>query len=232
MHVDRAKFLVLTAAIATACGARRSEPAQVAGSGPDFDTTQGSVPGPASASVAQIATGEPVPPPTQESVAPAPTIESAPVEPPAPVVVVPDEPVDPRIAKICDGLRAPGPTCESFTSAVESCRRYARVMESRAAEAAAGCLAKRSNSARICELDADSRCASEGLGRAALAPGAAQSCTNILAVCTRDGRRGRDLTQKTCRAALSGYKLSVQRSLVECITARCEVGSCFRQVHE
>jgi len=232
MHVDRAKFLVLTAAIATACGARRSEPAQVATSGPDFDTTQGGSPGPAPASAPLIATGEPVPPPSRETVAPAPTVESAPVEPPPPVLAVPDEPVDARIAEICDGLSAPGPTCESFATTVESCRRYGRVMETRAAEAAARCLAKRSNSARICEMDVDSRCAAEGLKRATPAPGAQQSCTNIVALCGRNGPRRGDLTQASCRSALSGYKLSVQRSLVACITEFCEVSFCFRQVHE
>jgi hypothetical protein len=231
MHVDRTKFLLLTAALASACGARRPEPA-VATNGPDFDTTRGSSPGPAPATNNQIAVGNPAPAPTQESVAPAPTVEIAPVEAPPPPVIASNEPVDPRLAKICDGLRAPGPTCESFASTLASCRRYGQVMEPKAAEAAAKCLAKRSGTTGICSFDIDTRCASEGLKRAPPAPGASVSCKNIRGFCSRRRRPGGDLTQASCRAAISGYKLSVQRSLVNCITEFCEVGFCFRQVHE
>jgi hypothetical protein len=164
-----------------------------------------------------------VTPPPVDPVIVGPSEEGVPVGGDEPIGV--SDAVDPRLARICEALRRPGPVCESFAQTTSACYRYGRVLEPKAAEAAAKCLASRSNTQRICEFGVDAKCATEGTRGALLAPGAAQSCTNLMPLC-----RGTALTQSSCQAALSGYKLSVQVALVSCITESCDVGACFYQV--
>lgn len=240
MHVDRKRFLLLTAAIAAGCGgSQQREPAVIAATPPpDYDTTQGGgAPPPQPVENSQIASEElaapvtvPEPPPPPPTVEYDPSAEGGYASPFQPGAMAGGGPVDPRISQICGALKRPGPACESFDETVSSCYRYGRVMEPKAAEAAAKCLASKSNSKRICEFGVDAKCAAEGAKKAPRAPGAAQSCKNILNVCSGAGYRGKDLTAANCQAALSGYKASVQTALVSCITEFCEISSCFYQV--
>jgi hypothetical protein len=224
MYVDRTKFLLLTTAIASGCTSKPApEPVVVTASAtPDYDTTVAKAPPPTSAAV-PVESAELAPEPAPAR--PGPIEEGFASSPP----VAPSTP-DPKIAKICASLRRPGPVCESFQDTVDSCNRYSDVLEPKAAEAAAKCLAKRSGSKRICEFGVDAVCATEGSKAAKPDSGTTQICGNIMAHCKAAGYRGKDLSTANCQGALSGYKPDYRNALVSCISEFCEVGSCFYQM--
>ena len=225
MHVDRTKFLLLTAAIASACGtSQKPEPAVVkTTAGPDYDTTSGGA-----------ATPEPEPENhfVKEEAPPPPPPPPGPVEEGGmmPTLPPPHAATDPKLAKQCASLKAPGPVCESFYSTVESCNRYPDVMVPKAAEAAVKCLVKKSGGKRICEFGVDSVCATEGSKAAKTDASTAQICGAILTNCGQSGYRGKDLSKANCQAALSGYKPEYRNALVSCISEFCEIGTCFYQM--
>jgi hypothetical protein len=226
MHVDRAKFLFLTTAIASGCGTRPApEPVVItASAGPDYDTTVASEAQTADAAPEPVAKEEPVP----EAMARVGPIEEGYASPPPPAPA--PGPVDPKLAKQCASLRPPGPVCESFQDTVDSCNRYSDVLVPKAADAAVKCLTKRSKTKRICEFGVDAVCATEGSKAAKTDPTAAQTCASMFSQCKAAGYRGKDLTSANCQGALSGYKPEYRTALVSCISEFCEIGSCFYQM--
>lgn len=237
MHVDRTKFLVLTAAIASACGTSpKPEPTVVkASAGPDYDTTSSGAgsaePEPENHFVKEAA--PPEPPPVQPGpVAPCSEGPCSPIDEGYmyPTTPRPQAPIDPKLAKQCASLRRPGPVCESFDSVIESCNHYPEVMVTKAAQAAVKCLSKKSGTSKICDFGVEAVCALEGAKAAPAASTAAQACGDILKNCSASGYRGKDLTKANCQAAIAGFKSDYRNALISCIQEFCEVSSCFYQM--
>jgi len=214
---------MLTAAMAAACGAQQKrEPEPIVARPDDYDTTTGSAPQPVPVPTSQIAKEELVEPPPEP---PPPVMEDPGSEwaQPQPGLVA----QDPALARRCAGIKRPGPVCESFMDTIDSCSLYSTVMVPKAAAAAVSCLTKRSGTKRICEFGVDSVCALEGTKSAPRDSSAKSTCQSILSSCSGAGYRGKDLTQRNCEAAVSGYLSALRPRLVSCATEFCELGPCF-----
>lgn len=233
MHVDRTRFLILTAAIAAGCGAsHKQEPAPTPlPTSDEYDTTVGKAPPPEPVPTTQIAAEEMVDPPPEmasDPQMPPPTVEDPGFEHGGYAGALAAR--DPALSQKCARIKRPGPVCESFYDTLDSCDRYSTVMVPKAATAAVGCLTKRSGTKRICEFGVDATCATEGTKAAPRDPGAKAICRSMLNACAGTRYRGKDMTQSNCEAAVSGYSSVVRSRLVSCIAEFCEIRSCFYQV--
>jgi hypothetical protein len=223
MHVDRTRFLMLTAAMAASCAAQQKQaPEPIVARPDDYDTTSGSAPQPVPVDQSVIAQEELVQPPPEP---PPPAAED-----PGPAWAQPRPGLparDPVLSQRCAAIKRPGPVCESFADTIDSCSLYSTVMVPKAASAAVKCLTQRSGTKRICQFGVDATCALQGTKAAPRNPSAKSICASILSSCAGSGYRGKDLTRANCEAALSGYDSSVRSQLVSCATEFCELGPCF-----
>lgn len=233
MDVDRSQFLLLTAAMAAttasagACGPRVTAelpPPQPASASMLRDDAGAEVPG------ARPVSPPPEQPPLdagggQQGMGSADAVDEwgAPVqEYGAPVQeygVVPYQGKtlgDPR----CASLKAPGPTCESFHTTVEMCDAFVTHMEPRFADAAVGCLTRKSGSQSICRFNVSTDCFAQAASKIRASTGAG-SCSRAEQRC-----RGRGLDTAQCESAVSHARPAKRNALASCIAEFCEVGNC------
>ena len=224
MQIDRSRFLMLTASIAA--GGCSGSPAPVV------------VP---EQTVVVIAPQPPSPAPTQSAVVaaePAPEITAHRVETVAretdEEVEQPDSALTAAPATCgnttgrvgsCAGLRAPGPTCESFFDTQQQCTQFANGMQPKAAEKAVACLLARSGKQAICQFDAAQKCAAESLKSVCIEPFTDAPCRVVMSNCSRMSHS--KLTLQQCQRALSAVKPRNRSMLLTCITEGCSAEYCF-----
>ena len=163
------------------------------------------------------------------------------MEPPEPGAAVPEAPAEPRPAapppsrepsselrETCRSITPPpGPFCESFQDTKGQCERYGDVLEPEAAEAAVGCLARRSGRAEICDFELVSKCFVEGARSAPPQSSARQACRSVVSNCASAGWSSPDMNQPSCEAAIAGVRDELDNQLVACMTEGCGIGSCI-----
>jgi len=236
MRIERGRFLFLTSAIFAAC-ATRSEP-----------STPGAIiipPQPPSPPA-------PFPTATPERMDAGTTKE----EPPAVAVATDDEDespydADPTVASIplaksihaqsCDvadnakgkpvscALKAPGPTCESFTDTKSECAKLTRWVVPKAAEKAVACLNAKSGKKDICLFNVGVACVIESLSSVCLdaAPKIQTSCERVMAKCKKVDREARHMTLDACKAAMSAIVPARQSRFLTCAAESCSLVPCI-----
>jgi len=210
MHVDRARFLLLTASIATGSCTPPSGARAPASDG-DVEVAPPSI-------AIDPAADEPLP-------------NQAPTEP----AVDQGEPIDhdarlaTRLAETCQTLKPPpGPHCESFHSTVEECEIFGRVLRPEAAERAVECLVAKSGHHDICTYEAAGQCFIVGSLAVHPEPDTTKPCTRVLSNCGSGGMHpSQDLNAMTCRTALSAVKSDRREILVSCMNESCTIGGCL-----
>ncbi|PRQ05862.1 hypothetical protein ENSA5_01820 [Enhygromyxa salina] len=207
MHVDRSRFLFLTASLAAAA-CNQPRPA----TGPDTGDAEPARSGDRSSDSAEQ--GEP--------------------EPGDPAVWLEIEPgtEDGQAATKgadCDNsagrpggctLSPPGSHCESFQSTMQVCDSFSRFMQPRAAEAAVACLQAASGTRQICDLRIWDQCTSAGLQATCIEAETQSKCNVISDTC------GGSLSRFTCQQALSAVQPQHIRRLANCVEEHCEVSFC------
>jgi hypothetical protein len=233
VKVDRDRFLVLTAALATAiapgCGTTNppEEPAAPPPALPPAVVTVAPLPPPAAPPMVVA----PAPPPPVAAAAPSRDVA---VEPPDPYKGTPvtAQACDPALNRVgtppsCK-LAPPGPTCESFSDTKQECPTLTTLLKPRVAAAAIECLRRRSGTSAICEFNVTSICAYEALGRACHDPSAVAACDKVMARCGA-GPRGNynKMSRESCEAGVSGVADGKRAKFISCITETCRFETCL-----
>ncbi len=228
MHVDRAKFLLLTSSLFAAC--KESEPA------PQAPIVIPQQPAP----VASLA---------REGAPPAPPAEA----PPEPVAVADDdeEPYEPwpggtevpmaRTVKgqTCDvaenakgspvcTLRPPGPTCEGFTQTRSECSRLRTWLVPRVAERAAKCLSAKSGKQDVCSPNVAAACVIQAMNDVCLDPSPKidASCKRVMSKCASFDHQQRHVNLNACKAAMSSIVPARHAKFVTCMQEGCDLAAC------
>lgn len=206
MHVDRTRFLLLTSALAAACGpkiapgGRPPAPEVAGGSGGSKNVVD-------------------VPDPPEDP-------KEAPDEP------VPTSGCDDMAGNppSCSGMRVPGPACEQGMNVPENvCDAIAEVVKPRVAEALMTCLVERSRSGGTCgPSDSIGDCATRALDKVCQVDSSyEQDCKDAAARCARY-RAGRDpLSTEQCMRMVSATLPSERQRALSCISEGCGVDWCF-----
>ena len=223
--IDRERFLVLTAALAASVPACATTPATAPPVAEPLVIPPIASAPPRAASAGASASAMPpreVPPPDEP--------------PQAPTAGSPDPyagtPVHAQACPVAENaigqipacaLKAPGPTCESFSDTKTECPPLTRLLKPRVAAAAIACLNGRSGTQAICEFNVSSICAYEALGSACLDPSAAAACTKVMARCGT----GTKMSRSSCEAGVSAIADGKRARFLSCISESCAFESCL-----
>jgi hypothetical protein len=228
MHVDRARFLLLTSSLLAACKDAESP-----------STTPIVIP--PQPSTVPSAAHDPPPPPLVDAGSSA--MPVAVDEDEEPYEVEPGEAAVP-LAKTVKGqtcepaenakgapvctLRAPGPTCESFTETRSECGRLRTWLVPRVAERAAKCLSAKSGKQEICAYNIAAACVIEAMNAVCLdpAPKIETSCKRVMARCQSVERQSRHVNLGACKAAMSSIVPARQAKFVTCMQESCDLVPC------
>jgi hypothetical protein len=205
MHVDRSRFLFLTASLAAAA-CNQPEPA----ASPD---TGGAEP----AKTGQAKAGDPQPgggpsvwleiePGTEDRQAAAGDCDNTAAR-----------------ARPCT-LSPPSSHCESFDSTVRLCQSFAEFMQPRAAEAAIDCMLAASGSHQICDWQIQTQCTGAGIQATCVEPATRSECDSISSQC------GGSVDVFSCQQALSSVKPQHTIAAASCIREFCEIPFCVMDI--
>jgi hypothetical protein len=117
-------------------------------------------------------------------------------------------------------ISPPGSHCESFDFTVQTCRGFSEIMQPRAAEAAVNCMVAASGTFEICDWQITQTCAAAGLQATCIDPSTRPECDSISSAC------GGGLDVFTCQQALSAVKPHRIQGAASCIREFCEVSFC------
>ncbi len=206
MHIDRSRFLLLTASMAGACSSTAPDAAApmpvISG-----DPLAGAQPIVVAAPPSQWAPDESAPPPARKRVYQE-TI---------------DEPGADNLAR-CQTLKPPpAPQCEGFGYVRAQCEAYDRALTPDAAAAATDCLVARSGSAELCNDDIVGRCLVAGLQTVRPRKVPEVDCDGIVNSCGHSS----PLTMSSCRRAAAGVKPQHRDDLVACMVESCRLEECI-----
>lgn len=214
MHVDRSRFLLLTASLAaSACNTPGSastpdtgsvEPAGDAGSSEPSGSNQPA--DTASASTGGSGVWLEIEPGTED--------------PEEPVWGAADCDNSVGTPKSCSSLSAPGPHCESFSETQRFCDAFPRFLQPRAAEAAVDCMLGMSGTEAICDWNAWQTCATAGLQATCVDPASRSQCQSMSSGC------GGGLDVFQCQQAFSAVPMREHSRVASCIQEFCEVSFC------
>lgn len=123
--------------------------------------------------------------------------------------------------KSCAGLTAPGPGCESFIESQRFCEATPRFMQPRAAEATVDCMLALSGTQAICDWTAWQTCGLAGLGVTCVDPSTRSQCQSMSSSC------GGNLDVFQCQQALAAVPSSELGRVASCIRESCEVSFCI-----
>lgn len=204
MHVDRSRFLLLTASLAAAACNQPNQPKAAAT--PD---TGGVEP-------ARSNDGDP----SKHSGDPTVWLEIEPGTEDQPTRAA-DPNCDNQVgaARTCS-LSPPAGHCESFDSTVMLCNSFAGFMQPRAAEAAVDCMLAASGTQRICDWMLWEECVGAGLQASCADPATRPECDSISSHC------GGSIDAFTCQQALSSVRAHQVDQLASCVREFCEVTFC------
>ncbi|GEM_PF-2712052 len=216
MHVDRSRFLLLTASLAAAACNQQPAPTtpDTSGDGDDAHRRQES-------SASAGAEAEDSPGSQTDPGAPQVWLE---IEP-----GTEDRPEDldktcnnhGQSVPSCSSLRAPAGHCESFDSTLTLCDAYADVLLARPAAAATQCMLDLSGTPEICDWEVWQSCTEAGLGATCVDPRSVEPCIRITSQC------GGSIPAQTCQRALSGVQPRHHSALTSCIQEFCELSFCI-----
>lgn len=235
--IDRAQFLLITAALAAAngCGgASANTPAAPAEGAGGQVVIPGAIPRPAasdgSGADANGANGGPdygrvggvagnfVPTPIGET----------PLQLP-PVVPFPGAastcPVVSGVVGDCTALKAPpGPHCESFADTKSECEHFATTLQPRVAQKAIACVLATSGTRAVCDFDLTAKCAYGATANACVDSALAPKCDAAIAAC---GGKKSAFSKADCLRVASAVSASQRPSILTCIAESCGTANCL-----
>jgi hypothetical protein len=236
MYIDRERFLVLVASLAT--GAILVPACDPVGTPPVAPSQ------PVEAQVVPVATPttptpEPALPPLPAATATA-TPRDSNEDAPTPASTSPDPyKGTPVRAQSCDPalnmrggavacrISPPGPTCESIHDTKTECPTLNGLLKPRVAATAIDCLNRKSGTKEICEFNVSSICAYEALGSACLDPAAKAVCNNVVARCGPPKGHYSKMTRESCEAGVSAISEGKRKKFISCITEFCRFETCL-----
>jgi hypothetical protein len=121
--------------------------------------------------------------------------------------------------KTC-ALQAPSSHCESFDSTLGLCNGFANFMQPRAAEAAVDCLLAASGTQAICDWQIWQQCTGAGMQATCVDPELRPGCETMSRNC------GGGLDIFTCQQALSSVRPQHVERVASCVQEFCEVSFC------
>jgi hypothetical protein len=127
----------------------------------------------------------------------------------------------------CSTLKAPGPTCESFSDTKQECPTLAQLLKPKVATAALECLKRKSGTQEICEFNITSICAYEALGEACLEPYAKSACDDVIKKCGPPHGHYNKMTRESCEAGVSGIADGKRKKFISCISESCRFETCL-----
>ncbi|MDI1429848.1 hypothetical protein [Polyangium sorediatum] len=221
MQIDRSRFLLLTATMASgACGGA----AQPGAGDPVVAAPVVTLPEeekPASAVPRGVA-GSPGGTGADEPSAIVATLDGTGVTGLEDLVTCDDDGVAP---KGCSTLRAPGPQCESFTDTRDMCGKLAHGLKPSVAEKAVDCLLAKSGKQSICSFDAANQCGMSAVRKAScVEPSTQSACSPAVKAC------GGRLAMKECQALLSAVTSKNRQNMIACVTEGCSIDYCMYSV--
>lgn len=208
MHVDRSRFLFLTASLAAAACNQAQTVASPDAGGKTARATSSRA---SEASESEVA---------RSSGDPSVWLE---IEPGTEDKPRPDADADCSNSvghpKGCS-LTAPSSHCESFDSTLGLCRAFPEFMQPRAAEAAVDCMLAASGTQAICDWQLWQQCTGAGLQATCVDPNMRPGCDSMNSHC------GGGLDVFTCQQALSAVQPQHVERVASCIQEFCEVSFC------
>jgi len=124
-------------------------------------------------------------------------------------------------------LKAPGPTCESFSDTKQECPTLTKLLKPRVAQAAIECLRRKSGTKQICEFNETSICAYEALQSACLDPSAKAVCNKVVQRCGAPQGNYNKMTREACEAGVSGIADQKRSKFIACISESCRFETCL-----
>ena len=202
MHIDRSRFLLLTASLAAlGCDQR---PSAVT---PDTGASE-----PTSNAAGDSASEDPAQPSVWLEIEPG---SEDPTRPPA-------GSCDNRVGEPapCASIKSPGSQCESFHSTQQLCQALPKFMQPRPAEATVDCLLAASGTQRICSWDTWQQCVGAGLQATCVDAQTRLHCQSLSSAC------GGSVDVFECQQGMSAVTPTYTTRLASCIQEFCEVASC------
>jgi hypothetical protein len=131
----------------------------------------------------------------------------------------------------CSGLRAPGPSCESFADTKSDCGAMRTKFRPRVAERIVNCVMGRSGSQAVCDFELMSKCVSNSLRVSCTDQSTLTQCRAIVSQCKQNwpsSERGvRILTTTECQALLASVAPRNKGKMVTCMAEGCNAGGCY-----
>lgn len=121
-------------------------------------------------------------------------------------------------------LTAPSSHCESFDSTLGMCRAFPEILQPRAAEAAVDCMLAASGTRAICDWQLGQQCTNAGLQATCVDPGMRPECESMSSRC------GGSLDVFNCQQALSAVRPQHVGRVASCIQEFCEVSFCVTEL--
>ncbi|PRQ07560.1 hypothetical protein [Enhygromyxa salina] len=120
-------------------------------------------------------------------------------------------------------LTAPSSHCESFDSTLALCRGFPEFMQPRAAEAAVDCMLAASGTQAICDWQIWQQCTGAGLQATCVDARTLLTCESMSSSC------GGGLDVFTCQQALSAVRPQHAERVASCIQEFCEISFCVSE---
>jgi hypothetical protein len=126
-------------------------------------------------------------------------------------------------------LWAPGPACESFSDTKAECQKLGRFLTPRAAQKTIECLRDKSGTADICLFNVGPLCFLQALGSVCVdtSPSVEATCQRVMQTCERFDARGRHVTLDGCKVALSAALPAKREAFATCVEESCSLVPCF-----
>ena len=203
MHVDRSRFLLLTASLAAAACNQPTAALSPDTGGVDPARSDAS-PGPTGAgSGTDPAVWLEIEPGTEDRAGASDAACDNTVGAPTPCT-----------------LRPPAGHCESFDMTERLCANLPSILQPRAAEAAVACMVSASGTSRVCEWELWNECVAAGTQSTCVEGGTRPECDTISAQC------GGSLDVFACQQTLSAVQPHQRSSVASCVREFCEVSFC------
>jgi hypothetical protein len=124
----------------------------------------------------------------------------------------------------CSSIRAPSSQCESFSETKSMCSKLARGLKPKVAEKAVECLLAKSGKQPICVFGVANDCAMAAVKKACIDPATQVQCAPVVRHC------GGRLDMRDCQNLLSAVVSSNRREMIACMTEGCSTEYCMYDV--
>jgi hypothetical protein len=129
-------------------------------------------------------------------------------------------------------LKMPSGACEGFLTVKTECAKLRTWLVPRAGEKVSACLTKKSGTEALCTYAVGSVCWMEALNSVCLdtSPKIEKLCRDAVSACDAVEKRYRHINQESCRAALSATVPRFHGKLTTCFAEGCDVASCYHMI--